>query len=173
MYHQDSNHQSIESILTNLQVMEGASNKFSFAMRGIFLFSLLLVLCPEPSSGQFFSGIMDCLKKVNEACSGLRMDPLPTDPKSSNLRVTCCSSAAVTRCMRRQAAQYCPSIPIDSLLNLAQTVSSNTACPGYDFWSPECLYTNFMIEILGAGAATGVILLLLIILCCCCCRSKK
>lgn len=143
------------------------------------LFAMMLILGSSSSppswsvNGQSVFQQLDCPGKIKEACSGFRMDPLPTDPEDSRLRVTCCSSAAVARCIRQTAARECPSIPIDSIMNMVQLVATNTGCAGYDFWTPECLYTNFMIEVLGAGAGVGLILLALIVLCCCCCCRKK
>ena len=172
-------------------IVSRTRTQFTFqVLVGIQVTAMLLLLITNTVLVVDGQGFLDCPQRIKESCSGFikTSDPVADNPVLSNnedssslqnkVRVACCSAAAVQRCIRRVAAETCPSIPIESAISmvgqLVPTPSGGGACDGYMFWSPECLYTNYMIEILGAGAATGLVLLaLLVVCCCCCCRGKK
>ena len=109
----------------------------------------------------------DCISKLPE-CNSQK----PSEQDRENKRVYCCYTAAYVRCVQGIIDARCAGTPINQLV---QSVETGPMCEGYTFWTPDCLYTNYMVAVIGSAA--GLALLLLLILCavcwCCCCRSKK
>lgn len=114
-------------------------------------------------------GTAQCAAKVPE-CSGNK----PRDEDKDQKRAYCCSAAAYSRCVQRLIDSTCPGTAINLVVSAIETGATGTYCEGYTFWTPECLYTNYMIAVIGSAAGLAAVLILcMICVCCCCCRSKK
>lgn len=114
-------------------------------------------------------GASECMGKLPDCNSNK-----PNDQDRDQKRAYCCSSAAWSRCVQRLIDSTCPGIPMHQIISSIESGAAGTYCEGYTFWTPECLYTNYMIAVIGSAAGLIAVLLLIVIcVCCCCCRSKK
>jgi len=111
---------------------------------------------------------LTCPSKISEDCTLEKS----TDQDDNDKRVVCCTYIKFERCVQNSAEKHCPGTPISGLMNSLAKIDSG-ACENYSFWSPECLYTNYLLVLIGT---TGGLIALGIIACvacyCCCCRRK-
>ena len=137
--------------------------------------ALLFVLCSimSTSNGQMDAiknagGLAECTQKVSQ-CSK------PNEQERNQQRAYCCTIAAWSKCIENLIASTCPGTLLSQLSSgMSETGGPGSYCEGYTFWTPDCLYTNYMIAVIGSAAGLAVLLLIIIIaICCCCCRSKK
>lgn len=114
-------------------------------------------------------GASECIQKLPQ-CSASK----PNDQDRESKRAYCCNTAAYVRCIDNLISSTCPGTGLNQVVGSLETGSAGSWCEGYTFWTPECLYTNYMIAVIGSAAGLAVLLLIIIIaICCCCCRSKK
>lgn len=136
---------------------------------------VLFVMCStiSTSNGQLdaiknVGSAADCIQKLPQ-CSGNK----PNEQERDQKKAYCCSAAAWVRCVNQLIESTCPGTAASQVMGMAEP-GSGGYCDSYTFWTPECLYTNYMIVVIGSAAGLAVLLLIIVIaVCCCCCRSKK
>jgi len=138
----------------------------------IISFVLLVIALSINGQGQGLvdqtRSTIDCPGKMGECKYFLPEAKVKTDNKNKY----CCNLKAWARCTQLKIANYCPSQSWESIANPIPDI--NNECKEFNFWTPECIWHNYMYEVIGAAAGVaGILIILIIICCCCCCRSQK
>ena len=114
------------------------------------------------------TGNMNCPAKIGE-CDYFKAP----ESEKDNVVKTCCGLRGWERCAKKKVADFCPDTKWDSIARQNPDLDS-AKCSQYSFWTPECIWNNYMYETIGAAAgAAGILIILILICCCCCCRGKK
>lgn len=146
-------------------------------MRSSVTVGVIFALCciVSTSNGQLdavknaVGGAAECIQKLPQ-CSPKK----PSESERDQRKTYCCGIAAWSKCVENLIDSTCPGTALNQVVNMPESGQPGTYCEGYTFWTPECLYTNYMIVVIGSAAGLAVLLLIIIIaICCCCCRSKK
>jgi len=93
-----------------------------------------------------------------------------SEKDDNDRRVYCCTQAKYMNCVEGKVAEHCPDTPIASLMSINVDTGF---CEGYTFWSPECIYTNYMLAVIGSTVGLVSLGVAACLICyCCCCRRK-
>jgi len=112
------------------------------------------------SLGEFAS----CPSKLAKDCELEKTTDLDKDDQRAN----CCAWAKYSKCLEASAEIHCPKAPFSTL---AKALGEPAGCEGYTFWSPECIYSNYLLYLVGTVTGLVILLVALCVVCYCCCRK--
>lgn len=117
--------------------------------------------------------LADCPNIVAKCTSYVSDTEKTKNEANTDVAKRCCGVHGWANCVKRVIANQCPE---DRFENYAATRKDleSPACRNYSFWTPECMWINFTLEVIGiAVAAVVIVIVAIVICCCCCCRGKK
>ncbi|KAI1296665.1 hypothetical protein HDE_04874 [Halotydeus destructor] len=129
----------------------------------------LAVVSVQIANGDVFgaiSGTLSCPSKIAEDCEYKQS----TDLDENDKRAKCCTYAKYERCVQNSAEKHCPGSPVSGLVNAVASADSG-ACGDYTFWSPECIYSNYFLLLIGTTTGLIVLGVAACLFCYCCCRK--
>jgi len=131
--------------------------------------SVVLLFVVGSAYGLPGSSLITCPGKIDDECGNL----LTTDLDKNDRRAYCCHAARHSRCVEMAIEANCPDTLLSALSGLIKSVPDTGACDDYTFWSPQCIYSNYLLILVGTSVGIAALVVGLCVLCCCCCCRKK